>query len=394
MKVVEINSVVYGSTGKAMLQIAQAVRKNGGEAYTFSEGRSGLEAPDGHYFFGSRFENLIHRLYSVTTGISCTGSRIGTKKLISKLREINPDVIHLHNLHGWYINIPMLFDFIRKNHVKTIWTLHDCWGFTAQCSHFTVEKCDKWKTGCFDCPRYKLYPYTWVDRTQKMWKLKKEWLTGVEDLTIVTPSKWLAELVKQSFLREYPVKVINNGINLSVFQPTPSDFREKTKLIDKRIVLGVASGWTDRKGLDVFVELSKRLDPSVYQIVLVGTDNAVDKQLPKSIISIHRTQNQKELAEIYTAADVFVNPTREDNFPTVNMEALACGTPVVTFDTGGSKEILNEMVGAYVPAGDIEGLERRIHHFCSVQSNHKNYEIAAAKYDEKRRYEEYVIIYS
>lgn len=392
MKVVEINSVDKGSTGKIMLSIAQEVRATGDEAYTFSELRKEKIAPPGHRYFGKRLENAHHRLCSVLTGISGTGSRRGTKELIEQIKQINPDVLHLHNLHGWYINIPMLFDFIKENKIKTIWTLHDCWGFTAQCSHFTIEKCEKWKTGCYSCPRYWIYPYTWVDQTRKMWTLKKQWLTGVEDLTIITPSRWLATLVKQSFLGDYPVKVINNGINTSLFKPRKCDFREQYGLENKKIVLGVASGWNDRKGLDVFVELSKRLHET-YQIVLVGVSKKVKEGLPKNIICISHTQKQEELAALYTTADVFVNPTREENYPTVNMESVSCGTPVVTFDTGGSKEMLNEKVGSVVPTGDIDQLESEILRLCHRELNKDDFEAVAMDYDEKRRFEEYVILY-
>ena len=199
-----------------------------------------------------------------------------------------------------------------------------------------------------------------------MWPLKKEWFSGVENMTIVTPSEWLAGLVKQSFLKEYSVRIINNGINLDVFRPTLSDFKATHNIIYKKMVLGVASGWTYRKGLDVFIKLSEMLNPDIYQIVLVGTDSMVDKQLPPNIISIHKTQNQEELAEIYTAADVFVNPTREENFPTVNIEALACGTPIVTFKTGGCTEIIDETTGVGVACGDIDSMKDAIVRVCAV----------------------------
>lgn len=392
MKIVGINSVAGGSTGRIMITVAQMVRDAGGEAYTFSEKRQGANAPVGHSYFGNRAENLLHRLYSVTTGISGTGSVFGTRKLLREIDKISPDVIHLHNLHGWYINVPMLFDYIRKNNIKTVWTLHDCWGFTAQCAHFTMEKCYKWTTGCYSCPRYRLYPYTWVDRTRKMWALKKKWLTGLDDLTIVTPSKWLADLASQSYLSEYPIKVINNGIDLDVFKPTPSSFREKYDLNEKKIVLGVASGWTYRKGLDVFIELASRLSED-YQIVLVGTNDKIDELLPDNIISIHRTQNQKELAEIYSAADVFVNPTREENYPTVNMEAVACGTPVVTFDTGGCKEIVGEGCGIVVNENTVDELEQYIYGLTgsSDRSTAKCVEYAR-RFDKNICYKNYVTI--
>lgn len=363
MKVVEINSGFHGSTGTIMLSIADSVRCGGGEAVTFSEVKPG-DAPFGHRFFGTKFENLLHRGVSVFSGISGKGSKFGTKALLKQIDIIRPDILHLHNLHGWYINLPMLFDYIKKNNIKTVWTLHDCWGFTAQCSHFTIEKCEKWKTGCYKCPRYRLYPYTFVDRTDKMWLLKKAWFSGVRNLTIVTPSQWLGNLVKQSFLGEYDVKVINNGINLDAFKPTVSDFREKYGLQNKKIVLGVASSWSDRKGLDVFKTLAQTLDEE-YSIVLVGTNDAIDNNLPSNIISIHRTLNQKELAEIYTAADVFFNPTREENFPTVNIEALACGAPVVTFDAGGSAEALDDKTGLVIDSrSDLNEIRKQLDVFC------------------------------
>jgi glycosyltransferase involved in cell wall biosynthesis len=196
-----------------------------------------------------------------------------------------------------------------------------------------------------------------------MHRLKKKWFLGVPDLTLITPSQWLNNLVKQSFLKDYPAVVINNGIDLDVFKPTASDFREKYRLDGKKIVLGVSFGWGYSKGLDVFVDLANRL-PEDYQVVLVGTNDDTDRQLPDNIISIHQTQNQAELAEIYSAADVFVNPTREDNYPTVNMESLACGTPVVTFRTGGSPEIIDETCGSVVPYNDTDAMLLEILRVC------------------------------
>lgn len=394
MRIAEINTVFYGSTGKIMLSIAELVISKGGEAYTFSSSRKGI-FPEYHKCFGTRFESLTNRGISVFSGIADIGSIAGTKRLLNQLNEIKPDILHLHNLHGWYINLPMLFRYIKRYHVRVIWTLHDCWAFTGQCPYFTMAKCDKWKTGCHHCPQYRSYPGTFVDRTQTMWRLKKKWFTGVEDMTIVTPSQWLADLVKESFLKDYTVKVIHNGIDLSIFKSMPNNFREKYGIPEnKKILLGVAFGWGIRKGLDVFLELEKRLDPHKYQIVLVGTDDKVDKQLPAGIISIHRTQNQQELAEIYTAADLFVNPTREENYPTVNMESLACGTPVLTFRTGGSPEILHETTGAVVECDDVDALEQEIIRIC----NEKPYSTKACLYraksfDMNERFEEYIKLY-
>jgi glycosyltransferase involved in cell wall biosynthesis len=208
----------------------------------------------------------------------------------------------------------------------------------------------------------------------------------------VTPSQWLADLVKESFLKEYPVKVIHNGIDLEVFKPTGSNFRERHGLVGKKVLLGVAFGWGVRKGLDVFVELARRL-PEEYQIVLVGTDDNVDKQLPENIISIHRTQNQRELAEIYTAADLFVNPTREENYPTLNMESLACGTPVLTFRTGGSPESVNEDCGMVIPCDDVDAMEAAILRLERHPLNPEACVCQAQDFDKMKRFAQYCSLY-
>ncbi len=393
MKLVEINSGFHGSTGTIMLDIAEAARAHGWEAHTFSAPKPG-SAPRRHRYFGSKAENLLHRALSVFSGISGKGSTSGTRQLLRELEQIQPDILHLHNLHGWYINLPLLFDYIRKNNLKTIWTLHDCWAFTAQCSHFTMEQCEKWKSGCHTCPRYRLYPYTYVDRTKTMWGLKKEWFAGVKQLTLVTPSEWLAEHVRHSFLQEYPVQVIHNGIDTESFKPTESDFRERYGLQGKKVVLGVASAWNERKGLDVLLKLSCNLG-SEYRVVLVGTDAEVDKKLPEGIISIHRTTSRSELAQIYSAADVFANPTREENFPTVNIESLACGTPVVTFATGGSAEMLTPGCGAPVPYGDADAMEEAIRNtVCSTGAMREACVRQAQKFNKQDAWQEYVNLYT
>jgi glycosyltransferase involved in cell wall biosynthesis len=276
-------------------------------------------------------------------------------------------VIHLHNLHGWFINLPLLFRYIKKHDIPVIWTLHDCWSFTGHCPYYDMVNCDRWRTGCHHCSQFRRYPGTWFDYSATMFRKKRRWFTGVKHMTVVTPSKWLADQVQCSYLGDYSVKVINNGVDLQVFQQDGADIRQRLQIDGKYMILGVAYEWDARKGLDVFTALAQRLGPD-YRIVLVGTDERVDAQLPKEIISIHRTQNQRELAQLYSAADVFVNPTREENFPTVNMEALACGTPVVTFATGGSPEIIDEHCGIAVPKNDEQALENAIRRICQERS--------------------------
>lgn len=365
MKIVQINGVPYGSTGKIAKQIARTAAQQGHQAIFACSWtkikKNNMEEDE--LLIGSFFGKSLHIALGRLTGFSGCFGMIDTLLFLRKLKKFQPDILHLHILHGWCIHLPLLFRYIKKHNIQVVWTMHDCWAFTGQCPYFTAANCQKWESGCYSCSQYRLYPQSYVDRTKKMWQKKKAWFTGVKDLTVVTPSHWLAGLVKESFLGEYPVQVIPNGIDLGVFQPRESDFRQKYHLEDKKILLGVAFDWGKRKGLDVFAQLQERL-PEDYQIVLVGTDEAIDRKLPKGILSIHKTQNQQELAEIYTAADLFINPTREDNFPTVNMEALACGTPVLTFATGGSPEAIDDRCGAVVACDDLEALYREILRIC------------------------------
>lgn len=365
MRILEINTVNFGSTGHIMLRIADLARAEGHEAVCSFYARRSKPADANTIYIGNKISHNLHKKFSKYTGYNGRLSIISTWNFLRKVKKFDPDIIHIHNLHDRFINVPMLFKFIKKNNIKVIWTLHDCWPFTGQCVHFTIAGCDKWKTGCHDCPQIHVYPASDVDRTKKMWELKKQWFTGVKDMTIVTPSYWLSDLVKESYLKDYPVKVINNGIDLGVFKPTVSDFRAKNDLDGKFIILGAASIWEKRKGIDVFIELAKRLDDR-FKIVLVGTNDEDDKILPDNIISIHRTSNQKELAEIYSSADLFFNPTREENYPTVNMESIACGTPVMTFRTGGSPEIIDDKTGIVVE-DNIDAIEQKIISICETR---------------------------
>lgn len=394
--IVSINLGNRGSTGKIMRSISALAEENGYVAYQAYPGsRANLPSIERDIVLCNFVVSKINRELARITGYNGCFAVISTLRFLHKLNKIKPDILHFHNLHNSYINLPLLFRYVKKHHIRVIWTLHDCWSFTGRCPYFIMAKCDKWQTGCGNCPYPKeSYPQALIDKTAKMWKLKKKWFTGIEDMTIVTPSQWLADLVKESFLKDYPVKVINNGIDLSVFKPIESSFRQRHGIGDKYVLLGVADSWGARKGLDVFVELSKRLDDSKYKIVLVGTNDGVDKQLPDNIISVHRTQNQKELAEIYTAADLFVNPTREENYPTVNMESIACGTPVLTFRTGGSPEIPDETCGAVVDCDDIDALVSEIIRITEEKPFSQEACLQRAKaFDKDKLFGEYVNLY-
>lgn len=393
MKVVQINATCgVGSTGKICVGISQVLCDNNIENCIL------YSSKDNGYEFGIKCSSdkyiRVQALKSRALGNYGFNSQKATRKMISKLERIKPDIVHLHNIHGHDCNLDMLFTYFRKNKTKLVWTFHDCWAFTGYCTYFDMANCNKWQTQCKECPKSR--DHSWFfDKSNKLFEKKKKLFEGL-DLTIVTPSQWLADLVKQSFLKDYPVKVINNGIELSVFKPIQGDFRDKYGIFqNKKIILGVAFDWGARKGLDIFLELSRKLDAEKYQIVLVGTNDKIDEQLADNIISIHRTQNQTELAEIYSAADVFVNPTREENYPTVNMEAIACGTPVLTFRTGGSPEMLDETCGSVVERDDIDTLEKEIVRICSQKPYTREACIMKAKaFDKSIKFEEYLRLYN
>lgn len=391
MKIVQINLVSgIGSTGRICVQISKRLTEKGIENYIlYCTGKDTYALSKKYGDISTKTAALMSRIlgnYGFNSG------RV-TRKLINYLDDIKPDIIHLHNLHGHNCNIEKLFEYIKYNNIKLLWTFHDCWAFTAYCPCFDMIKCDKWKAECKDCVQIRMYSW-FVDRSNWIYYKKQQLFSDV-DMTIISPSLWLANRVKESFLRKNTVKVINNGIDLSVFKKRDSKFRSEYNIEkNKKIVLGVAFDWIPRKGTDVFMELSLRLDVNKYQIVLVGKNKKVKEKNNTEILWISQTANLYELAEIYSAADVFINPTREDTYPTVNMEALACGTPVVTFNTGGSPEMLNEKVGSVVERDDIDALEKEIIRICEEKPYSREDCIEHAKnFDMNARYMEYVELY-
>ena len=361
MKYLFINSV-YGvrSTGKI---IAQQCRQLQAQGHTCLVGYGREASPDcavKTLKIGTRLDVLIHGFLSTFFDRQGFGSKRATKRFLKQVETYAPDVIWLHNVHGYYIHLETLFNWLKAHpKIKVYWTLHDCWAFTGHCAYFTMAKCDKWKTQCKNCPQKKAYPRCLgFSGSSRNYQKKKEIFNGVADLTLITPSQWLADLTRESFLKNYPVKVQNNTVDTTVFKPTPSDFRHRYGIKHKKIVLAVAVILEETKGLPDLLQLRKLLDER-FVLVLVGVPTEKIKQLPPNIKGIARTKNQQELAAIYTAADVFVNPTHQDNYPTVNLEARACGTPVVTYNVGGSPESAG---GKYiVPEHDIAGLARLIH---------------------------------
>lgn len=366
MRVLIINSVCgIGSTGRIVTDLADKCTQHGHEVRI---GYGRFSAPEKYrsiaYRIGTeksvRMQGVKARLFD-NEGFNATRQ---TNKFIKWAEKFNPDLLLLHNLHGYYLNLEVLFKWIKSRpQMEVQWTLHDCWAITGHCSHFSYIGCDLWKQQCQKCPQKKEYPKSlFLDQSKRNYQRKCKAFSDVKNMTLITPSKWLANLVKQSFLKEYPIKVSYNSIDTTVFQPKQSDFREKYGLQEKKIVLGVSSIWNTKKGLDDFIKLSKMLDSS-YRVVLVGLLPKQISKLPNSILGIKKTSNASELAEIYTAADVFVNLTYEDTYPTVNLEALACGTRCLTYHTGGSVESVKpEYV---VEQGDVVAMSEMIRKVCS-----------------------------
>lgn len=337
-RILFINSVCNGSTGTICKNLYKAAQE-AGHTCCIAYGRG--DAPEGFNTIkiGNQLDTYLHVLKARLFDASGFGSKKATKSFIKQIEKFKPDVIHLHNIHGYHVNIEILFNYLKQHpEIKKIWTLHDCWSFTGHCAYYTYAKCEKWQTGCNgNCPNKKEYPQTILSNIKSNFNKKREIFSGVENMILVTPSKWLKKEVEKSYLKDYPIEVINNGVDTNVFRPIPSNIKQQYGIEDKKVILGVASVWDKRKGLDTFIELSKKLD-NQYQFVLIGLNKKQIEQLPTSIIGISRTENVQELVKWYSAADIYFNPTLEDNYPTTNLESIACGTPVITFNTGGSPE--------------------------------------------------------
>ncbi len=365
-KVLFINSIVgNGSTGRIITGLMDALEEKGIDSVC-AYGRFG--APENYriYRIGPKSDVYFHGVTSRITDRHGLYSRKVTERLLNFIREEDPDLIHLHNVHGYYVNIELLFKYLRNEYMKNpehriVWTLHDCWTFTGHCTHFAYIGCDRWKKeGCHNCPQKGQYPTSLLmDASKQNFRLKKELFTGIPALELVTPSFWLKEQVGESFLKDYPVHVVPTGIDLKRFRPLKSDLRSRYGIGDKLLLLGVANPWRERKGIDDFMEMAKRLGDSAV-IVMIGLKPKQMKNLPENVIGIGHTDSVEEMVQWYSTADIFVNLTLEDTFPTTNLESMACGTPVITYETGGSPEYLNPDTGIVVPVRDMDGIIRAI----------------------------------
>lgn len=353
MKVMFINTVYgRGSTGRIIKELGDAIESNGGE-YLVAYGRGGQNDDDHAWRMESSLGNMFHAGMSRLTDRAGFYSVKATKKLIDRIKEYNPDVIHLHNLHGYYLNIELLFKYLKTEYAgKIIWTLHDCWAFTGHCTHYSYVTCDKWQTKCCKCVEKKRYPASLViDASERNYLQKKELFSNVPNMTIVTVSKWLKKEVEKSFLKDYPVKCIYNGIDHNKFKPINSDIKEKLGIRDKKMILLVSDGWDERKGYSRFLEVAK-VAPESWMFVIVGINGK--EKLPSNVIGFKRIWNQEELIELYSAADVFFNPSVEETFGLVTVEAMACGTPAVVMNSTASPELVNnKAMGEIIDVDDI-----------------------------------------
>lgn len=394
---VSINS---GSTGRIAEEIGQKAIALGWKSY-IAYGRSAQPSKSIAIKVGSKLGVLFHLLHTRLFDNHALGlsSKRATKKLIKQIEEIKADIIHLHNIHGYYINVKVLFNYLSKADIPVVWTLHDCWSFTGHCAHFEAVGCEKWKIECHSCPLTKSYPASIrIDNSTNNFRVKKRLFNSLSNLTLVPVSNWLKELLPYSFLSNIPAQTIYNGIDLSIFKPNKvtNGAGIKYKILEEKLVLlGVSNIWTGGKGLNDFIELSAMIDSNTI-IVLVGLDKKQISQLPKNIIGIERTTNQEELAELYSLATLFLNLTYGDTFPTTNLEAIACGTPVITYRTGGSPESIINQTGFVVEKGDFNGVLKAIE---EVRLKGKEYytnncrEYAEKHFNKNDRFQEYIDLY-
>lgn len=345
-----------GSTGKISEQVGLMMRQRGWEVYLAHGARRVNPSKLETIPFSSVKEEYFHALKSLLFDADGLGSTNATKKLIKRIKEIKPDVIQIHNLHGYYINYQILFEYLNSTRIPIVMTLHDCWSFTGHCVHFELVGCEKWKTGCYECELKRKYPkrsLLW-DKSRRNYFLKKKYLSTNSNLHIVTVSDWLAGKVRESFLKNNPLHIIHNGIDLDTYRP------QGVKCSDSFRVLAVSNVWHKDKGLYDIYKLRELLPEKDYSITLIGLTEKQVNSLPKGIVGITSTSNQLELVKKYTESNVLINPTYADSFPTINLEAIACGTPVVTYKTGGSPESISKNTGIVIKQGDVEGMASAI----------------------------------
>lgn len=406
--ILQINTIaVNGSTGRIVDGIGEAALAQGYDSF-IAYGRNKPSISKSQLIrIGNEFDVREHVLETRLFDMQGKASRNATRKLLRQIEAINPDIIHLHNLHGNYLNYKILFEYLKDKNIPVVWTLHDCWAFTGHCVHFTDAKCFKWKIKspihCCNCPKKKRYPNSyWFDRSAKNFIEKKNTFTQLKNVTIVPVSHWLGSVVAESFLSVYPIHVIQNGIDIDVFYPRLKSIemiRHKYGIGKRFMILGVATGWSDDVGYSDFLWLRQKLSNEQFAIVMVGLTDSQIKKLPMGIIGINRTWDAGELAALYTTADVMFNGSFQETFGLVTAESMACGTPVIVYNSTACPEIVTEQETGYIiPVGDRCLLINRIlllaqnEDRSSVNQNCVNY--VRKNLSKQQKYDEYVDLYN
>ncbi len=399
-KLLQINVTAnWGSTGKIAEDIGKVAMSNGWESY-IAYGRDTKPKSTSNLFrIGNNWDMYYHGLQSRIFDKHGLASTIATKDFIEKVKLIEPDIIHLHNIHGYYINYKVLFKYLATINTPIIWTLHDCWPMTGHCAHFDAVGCNKWKTGCNHCPLKSEFPKSLLfDNSSNNHKLKKLLFSSLKNVTIVPVSKWLANIVSDSYLSCYNIHTISNGIDINIFKKcSHNTLREKLAIGNKTVLLGVATTWNEKKGLNDFIRLSKAL-PEKFQIILVGIDDSLKKKLPNNIITIKKTNSQQELAELYSMAEIVLNLSYEETFGLTTVEGFACGTPGIVYNKTASPELITPETGIVVKeAGNTIEIIEAIN---KISNNGKEHYTAACRaraincYNKDDKFYEYIKLYN
>lgn len=394
MKILLINTFIgVSSTGNLTFEIYKNNLKKGDKC-VIAYGREDRKKCENKYQISNKFDYSLHAVLTRITDLNGCGSIFTTKRFIKFINEFAPDVIHLHNIHGYYVNMKILFEYIAAKDIPVVWTFHDCWPFTGHCPYYSNINCERWKTGCYQCPKKGQHPASYLlDNSSYNYKMKKKLFHLPRKMVITPVSEWLSKQVRESFLKDVEIETVYNGVDLEIFKPRDSEFRAKYKLENKIILLGVAINWVPTKGLADFVKLSERL-PIQYQIVIVGLDESQKNSLPSNILGFGRTENVLQLAEIYSAADIFINPSREETFGMVTAEALACGTPAIVYNATASPELVDNKTGIIVECGDIDAVVSAIDILRSHPLKSEDCVARAEKlFDKKKNQDQYREIY-
>lgn len=400
-KILQINVVAnWGSTGRIVEEIGIEAMNNNWESYV-AYGQGKPTSKSELIRVGNKKDLCLHLLNTRLFDKHGLCSTDATRKLVKRIKEIHPDIIHLHNIHGYYLNYQLLFSFLKESNIPVIWTIHDCWPITGHCAYFSYANCNKWKEQCGNCPQKDTYPATkFLDRSKLNFCQKKESFSHVRNMTIVPVSDWLKGILSQSFLgKEYNIHRIYNGINTDVFHPYPNteEIRRNNGITSKIMLLAAATMWSQRKGLKDIIALSRMLDES-FTIVVVGVNNSIKKQLPNNIIGIERTENVHKMAELYSAADIVLNLSYEETFGLTTAEGLACGTPGIVYNATASPELINDSVGRIVQPGNLSEVREAI---MSIISHPKDEAVinacrrhALSRFNKLDRYKEYIELYN